>query len=176
LATIDPEMVEAEAAAILATEAELAADKTKNGRVRFSRWRMTHAVCHSNVQPGKYGEPMFEHDFEDQILDALHLAQLGVPKTPWKHGVLNNASDDAREATSDQLAEWCLPLDTKRKDAGRQRVQKWFTLARIGQLFAQVSAVALGVRSPSPPSFSLSLMDAPIGYVLWVRGCTLIKS
>ena len=112
---------------MLAKEAELGADKTKNGRVRFSRWRMTHAVCHSNVQPGKYGEPMFEHDFEDQILDALHLAQLGVPKTPWKHGVLNNASDDAREAISDQLAEWRDYLDTKRKDAGRQRVQKWFT-------------------------------------------------
>jgi hypothetical protein len=123
----DPETVEAEAAAMLAKEAELAADKTKDGRVRFSRWRMTHAVCHSNIQPGKYGEPMFEHDLEDQILDALHLAQLGVPKTPWKHGVLNNASDDAREAISEQLAEWRHPLDTKRKDAGRQRVQKWFT-------------------------------------------------
>lgn len=62
-----------------------------------------------------------------QILDALHLALLGLPKCPWKYGVKNNASDDALEAISDLLVQWKHPLDMKRKEEGRVREQKWFT-------------------------------------------------
>ena len=40
---------------------------------------------------------------------------------------MNNASDDAHEAISKQLAVWRHPLDTRRKDNGRARHQKWFT-------------------------------------------------
>jgi len=72
-----------------------AADKSKSGKAAFSKWRMTHAHAHYNIQPGPHGKPMFHHDFQDQILDPLHLAELGVPKTPWKYGVLNNCSEDA---------------------------------------------------------------------------------
>ena len=46
---------------------------------------------------------MLFFDFSDIILDLLHMAQLGIPKTPWKHGILNNASDDARELISAKL-------------------------------------------------------------------------
>ena len=53
--------------------------------------------------------------------------ELGVPKTPWKHGILNNASDDARQKISDKLAEWKHALDCRRKDDNRSRAQKWFT-------------------------------------------------
>ena len=117
----------AQQASMLKREAELAAVETKAGKVAFSKWRMQHAHSHNNVQPGKFGSPFLLHHFDRQILDLLHLSELGVPKTPWKYGILNNASDDAREAISDQLAEWRHPLDTRRKDNNRVRAQKWFT-------------------------------------------------
>ena len=88
---------------------------------------MVHAHAHSNVQPGLFGAPMFEHDFDDQILDPLHNAELGLPKAPWKYGVLNNASDDGRDQTSAKLREWKHPLDCRRKETGRVRQDKWFT-------------------------------------------------
>ena len=93
-----------------------AADKSKSGKAAFSKWRMTHAHAHYNIQPGPHGKPMFHHDFEDQILDPLHLAELGVPKTPWKYGVLNNCSEDAREEIGALLKHFKHPLDTRRKD------------------------------------------------------------
>ena len=116
---------------LLAKEAELAADTSKKGKQRYSAWRMAHAwkgkVPHSNVPPGLYGLPLFRHHFRKQILDALHLAELGLPKTPWKHGIKNNASDDALEQIDAQLKAWGYPLDMRRKDAGRVREAKWFT-------------------------------------------------
>jgi hypothetical protein len=112
---------------LLAMEKKLSADDSKKGKAAFSKWRMAHAASHFNVQPGEYVKPMFWHDFCDQILDALHLAELGLPKTPWKHGILNNASDDAREAISEQLKQWKHPLDTRRKDNNRIGAAKWYT-------------------------------------------------
>ena len=112
---------------MLATEAELANDLTKTGVARFSRWRMAHAHAHANVQPGKYGEPMLQHDLDRQILEPLHLAELGIPKTAWKYGILENASDDARALISEKLHGWKHSLDTKRKEEGRDSRQKWFT-------------------------------------------------
>ena len=50
---------------------------------------------------------------------------------PWKHGILNNSSDDARDAISEQLAVWNHPLDTRRKDNNRLASQKWFTGERF---------------------------------------------
>lgn len=92
---------------------------------------MQHAykgrVHHFNVQPGLAGKPMLRHHMRRQILDSLHLGVLGLPKLPWKHGVKNNASDDALELISEQLKEWKHPLDMRRKDDGRVRGQKWFT-------------------------------------------------
>eukprot|EP00965_Chrysotila_dentata_P201978 6180857-Pleurochrysis_carterae.AAC.1 len=88
---------------------------------------MAHAALHANVQPGKYGQPMHDSDMDQHVLDSLHLAKLGLPKTPWKFGVMNNASDDARAAISEQLAEWKHPLDCRRKDNNRVRENKWFT-------------------------------------------------
>ena len=123
-------IAEAEESAMLATEAEhLAAVKqgVKGAKQRYSKWRMNHANSHGNVQPGKEGEGIFDHDMLDQILDALHFVELNLPKIPWKHGVLNNASDEAREEISDWLKEVGYPLDCRRKDAGRVRAQTWFT-------------------------------------------------
>mmetsp|Transcript_18511 Transcript_18511/g.46385 ORF Transcript_18511/g.46385 Transcript_18511/m.46385 type:complete len:208 (+) Transcript_18511:831-1454(+) len=74
-----------------------------------------------------YGRPMFHHHLDRQILDALHLGALGLPKTPWKHGILNNASDDVREKIAAELKAINHPLDTRRKDDNRSRAQKWFT-------------------------------------------------
>eukprot|EP00965_Chrysotila_dentata_P080548 2657622-Pleurochrysis_carterae.AAC.1 len=112
---------------MLQIKAELKADTSKAGRSRFSRWRMAHAATHANVQPGKYGQPMHESDLDQHIFDSLHLAKLGLPKTPWKLGVMNNASDDARAAIGEQLAEWKHPLDCRRKDNNRGRENKWCT-------------------------------------------------
>jgi hypothetical protein len=112
---------------LIATEAKLRSVDTKAGKAAFSRWRMKHAAAHSNVQPGEYGRPLLRYDMDDFILDMLHLAELGVPKTPWKHGILNNASDDAREKISVKLAEWKHALDCRRKDDNRSRAAKWFT-------------------------------------------------
>ena len=116
---------------LLEEEARLAADTTKRGKAKYSAWRMLHAwkgtVPHFNVQPGMFGRPLFRHHFRKQILDALHLALLGLPKTPWKHGIKVNASDDARERMSDLLKSWNHPLDMRRKEDGRVREQKWFT-------------------------------------------------
>ena len=88
---------------------------------------MKHAHAHRNVQPGDYGKPMIHVNFSNVILDALHMAELNLPKLPFKHAILNNASDDAREAISQLLNQWRHPLDTRRKDDNRQRAQKWFT-------------------------------------------------
>ena len=107
--------------------ARLAAVQTKAGKAAFSKWRMEHARAHENIQPGQYGKPMFHMDMDDIVLDLLHLAELNMPKIPWKHGLLNNASDDARELISNQLKEWKHPLDCRRKDDNRCRAQKWFT-------------------------------------------------
>ena len=112
---------------LLEEEERLSSDKSKAGKARFSRWRMAHALKHRNIQPGEYGRPFFDLDLDDFILDLLHLAELGVPKTPWKHGILNNASDDARQQIEDLLAEWRHKLGCRRKDANRVSAQKWFT-------------------------------------------------
>ena len=116
-----------ELAELYAEEARLAGDTSKRGKAAFSKWRMAFASVHGNIQPGLHGRPMTQHDLDDQLLDPLHYSKLGIPKTPWKHGILNNASDDARQQISDQLARWKHPLDTRRKDDGRNRAQKWFT-------------------------------------------------
>ena len=106
---------------------------------------MQHALTHGNVQPGKYGEPFFEIELDDFVLDLLHLAELNVPKIIWKHAILNNCSDDAREQISDQLKEWKHPLDCRRKDDNRARAQKWFT----GEAWASFLAGERG--SPGGP-------------------------
>lgn len=120
---------------LLKAEAELEKDTSKSGKKRFTDFRMLHAykgpVKHFNVQPGLYGKPLLHHNFDKQILDSLHLGVLGLPKTPWKHGVKNNASDDALDRISEQLKSWKHPLDMRRKDDGRVREQKWFSGACI---------------------------------------------
>ena len=93
---------------------------------------MAHAHAHANIQPGEYGKPMFHHHLDQQILDALHYGALRIPKTPWKHGLLNNAADDARAQISDYLSSVKHPLDTRRKADNRVRAQKWFTGERCG--------------------------------------------
>ena len=81
----------------------------------------------------------------DFILDLLHLSELGNPKTLWKHGILNHASDDARQAIEDLLTEWKHRIDCRRKDANRVGAQKWFT----GEAWATFCAGKRG--SPGGP-------------------------
>ena len=117
----------AEQAAMLAKEEELVAVTTKKGKRAFADWRMEHARLHGNIQPGKHGAPMLRHDLDKQLLDVLHLAELNCNKVIWKHGILQNASDDAREQISDQLKQLNHPLVTRRKDDNRVQAQKWFS-------------------------------------------------
>ena len=59
-----------------------------------------------------------------------------------QHGILNNASDDAREKISDLLKEWKHPLDCRRKDdnnigAGdvfRRAAELWRLAVRAARL------------------------------------------
>ena len=148
----DPLTVLAKQKAMYEDEARLAAEKTKAGKARFSRWRMEHAHEHGNIQPGLYGEPLLRHDLDKQLLDPLHLAELGIPKTSWKHGVLNHASDDAREQISEQLKVWKHPLDCRRKEDNRCRADKWFT----GEAWASFCAGTGG--SPGGPRAIAGLM------------------
>ena len=148
----DPDTAIAEYEAMLATEAELAAVISKKGKAVYSRWRMKHAGDHHQVQPGLYGRPMLYHDMRRQILDPLHLSELGLPKTFWKHGVLNNASDDARDQISERLRVWKHPLDCRRKDNNRVRANKWFT----GERWATFCAGERG--SPGGPRAMAELM------------------
>ena len=110
--------------------------------------QVAHGACartHHNVQPGKYGSPMFNHNFKQVILDALHMAELNVSKIAWKHCILSQASDDARALISEQLHVWKHPLDCRRKDDNRVRAQKWFT----GEKWA---SFCLGIKgSPGGP-------------------------
>eukprot|EP00965_Chrysotila_dentata_P203731 6181915-Pleurochrysis_carterae.AAC.1 len=85
---------------MLQTEAELKADQSKAGKGRFSRWQMAHAATHGNVQPATYGQPMHDPDMDQHILDSLHLAKLGLPKTPWKFGIMNDFFNEARASAS----------------------------------------------------------------------------
>lgn len=93
----DPSKAAAEYADLLATEAALAADKSKRGKSKFTEWGMQHAwkgpTPHLNVRPGLHGRPLFRDHMKKQILDGFHHSELGAPKTPFKHGLLNNASD-----------------------------------------------------------------------------------
>jgi hypothetical protein len=123
----EPAEVMAEYHALLETEATLAADKSKAGKARFSKYRIAHALKHKNVQPGEYGRPFLDLDLNDFLLDLLHLSELGTPKTLWKHGILNHASDDARQEIEELLTEWKHRLDCRRKDANRITAQMWFT-------------------------------------------------
>jgi hypothetical protein len=118
---------DAEYAALLAEESRLGSDKSKSGKARWYKFRSDHSKAHNNVQPGLYGAPLFRHELGRQLLCALHAAELNVPKTPWKHGILNNCSDDGREGIRVQLKAWGFDLDTRRKDDNRNRAQKWFT-------------------------------------------------
>eukprot|EP00966_Prymnesium_polylepis_P073327 1702477-Prymnesium_polylepis.1 len=86
----DAAMRKSELTALLAQEAQLAADLTSKGKRQFSEWRLAHAKTHFNVPPGHYGRPMLYHHLDDQILDSLHLAELNLPKLPHKYGLLNN--------------------------------------------------------------------------------------
>lgn len=86
----NPDTAMDELAELLAEEKLLAADKTKAGKARFSRWRSAHAQSHFNVQPGLHGEPLFQHSLQKSILEPLHVSRLNLPKIPWKHGILNN--------------------------------------------------------------------------------------
>ena len=123
----NPETALAEQTAMYEFEVELLKDQTRAGKKKHLDWRKQHWLTHGNIQPGKFGEPLLHHDLDSQLLDPLHYAKLGIPKTPWKHGLLNNASDDARETISEQLKAWGHPLDTRRKEDNRVRRQKWFT-------------------------------------------------
>ena len=113
---------------------------------------MEHAKSHFNVQPGLHGQPMIRHHMRKQLLDSLHYSELGIPKTGWKHGILNNASDDARDLISKQLEEWKHPLDCRRKDDNRDRHKKWFT----GERWATFCAGERG--SPGGPRAIATLM------------------
>ena len=85
------------------------------------------------------------------------MAELNLPKLPFKHGILNNASDDAREAISEMLKGWRHPLDTRRKDDNRQRAQKWFT----GEKFHSLCAGTKGTSPGGPVAIAtLVLMIA----------------
>lgn len=123
--------VEKEYKQLLEKEEQLAGDHTKKGQRIFSQWRMQHAwkgqAPHFNVPPGLYGRPLLRHHLRYQILDALHLAVLGLPKTPFKYGIKNNCSDDALDRISEQLALWKHPLDVRRKEDGRANERKWFS-------------------------------------------------
>eukprot|EP00965_Chrysotila_dentata_P208622 6184803-Pleurochrysis_carterae.AAC.5 len=46
------------------------------------------------------GRCSLDSDLDQPILDALHLAKLGLPKTPWKFGIMNNASCEKRARRS----------------------------------------------------------------------------
>ena len=91
----NPFTAAAEYADRFAEEKRLTADTSKKGKIWYSTWRMKHAwkglTPHLNIPPGLYGKPILRHHFRRQILDALHLALLGLPKTPWKYGIKNNA-------------------------------------------------------------------------------------
>ena len=52
---------------------------------------------------------------------------VGLPKTAWKHGIMNNSSNDGRELISNKLSEWKHPLDTRKKEMGRIGKQKWWS-------------------------------------------------
>ena len=149
----NPATALAEQAEMYAEEASLTAVDTKAGKKKFADWRMEYARRHGNVQPGVYGKPMLQHDFDNQILDSpLHMAKLGIPKTFWKYGILNNASDDARESISNKLKEFGTSLDCRRKDDSRVRADKWFT----GEAWASFCS---GVgKSPGGPIGIVSLV------------------
>eukprot|EP00965_Chrysotila_dentata_P118117 3903890-Pleurochrysis_carterae.AAC.1 len=124
-----PSQAAAQLENLLQTESELKADLSKVGKGRFSRWRMAHAAMHGNAKPATRGQPMHDTDMDQHIIDALHLAKLGLPKTRWKVGIMNNSSDNARAAISEQLAAspWKHPLDCCHKDNNRVRENTWFT-------------------------------------------------
>ena len=127
LRTTQPRRWLNEQAAMYAQEVELLKDHRQRLENKHLVWRKAHWLRHGNIQPGSYDEPLLQHDLDDQLLDPLHYAKLKISKTGWKHGVLNNASDDAREQIAAKLKSWSHPLDTKRKDDNWQRQLKWFT-------------------------------------------------
>jgi len=132
----DPKTALDEYNTLCKVETDLLSDQTKTGRRRYAEWRLNHSKSHGNIAPLQYGRPMMEHDMDDQFLDALHVSQLNLGKIPYKHALLNHASDDARELISEQLSEWKHPLDCKRKENNRVREKKWFTGEAFGTLLA----------------------------------------
>ena len=86
---------------------------------------------------------------DDQILDALHVSQLNLLKIPYKHALLNHASDDARELISEQLKVYKHPLDCKKKENNRVR-EKNFSPASRSAPSSRASVAVLEGPGPLP--------------------------
>lgn len=139
------ETAAAEMKAMLDMEAKLAADPSKKGKAAFTKWRMAHAHAHLNVQPGKYGEPLFYDDFENRLLDALRSTPC-APCLGWarRHGSM--ACSTIHRTTAASAFRRCSKSgSTPWTRARRRTVARGKTSggpARNFKVFAKDSAVA----------------------------------
>ena len=118
----------ADFAAFAAQLLPLIADTSKGAARRLSEFRSKHSNSHGNIKPGEHGQPFFDaEDMLTFLIDMLHGLYLNLPKIAWKHAILNNCPDGCREEIAVYLKSIGHPLDTRKKDDGRQRESKWFT-------------------------------------------------
>ena len=115
-------------AAFAAQLLALLSDTSKGAARRLSEFRSRHSNIHGNVKPGEHGQPFFDAEVMTTfLLDMLHGLYLNLPKIAWKHAILANCPDGCREEIAVYLKSIGHPLDTRKKDDGRQRESKWFT-------------------------------------------------
>ena len=115
----------------------LLADTSKGSARRLSEYRAKHSNAHRNVKPGEHGQPFFDApDMKSFLVDMLHGLYLNLPKIAWKHAILANCPDGCRELVAEYLKSIGHPLDTRKKDDGRQRESKWFTGEALHSLVA----------------------------------------
>ena len=132
----NPMTAAAERVAEIKLREALQADTSKAGRAKYAKWQLDRAKAHRMVKCGPSAVSLFRVARRRKHLCHLHVAKLNLPKTPWKWGLLNNCSDDARQQVQEKLAEFGHHLDLRRKDAGRDGSKKWFTGEAWGRLIA----------------------------------------
>ena len=116
--------------------------------------------------PRAYGAPMLRHDMKMQILDSLHLAELGLPKTPTKRTAERGASRTVELRASGKAR---APLKSKEGPARLVETGGYSTTFAISTFRKVEARNVLRRGSSSVASIPESLLCNTPAHRQWIR-------